>query len=1047
MQLCISYKWFLYLFSFILLFIQTARGQYEEKNFVRYSVKEGLSDNYITCLQQDDWGYMWIGTDNGLNRFDGNSFKNFYQNSINLPLPSSRIRNIKTFGTHQLGIVGVGGFQLLNTKDFSLRNYFISDSTAFTTYRNLAWDAVMLADHSFALTTASGFYVFNQSGKLDFRHDAYQLEDIGKKRILYGREIFTAGENEYIVYAEETGLNYYNEEKRLFRKIDPSEKEWNSFYHPETAEGGHWITKYQLSKNEFIFLFFQKDSIVFYNHALKKIVTSPLPFHPNWEFNWESKITMLSDTIFAINGVAEGFYLFHLNRQSGKIVCRPKKNLPSYKINCLFLDKNKRLWAGTTNGLLQQKLNSPFAQNYFYPTMAIDKTRPGFSDAFRYKNKLYLFRYSRISGLLVLDTATMKIEKRIHFFGMDNKWNEIISVQMYNPDTLWLGTNAGMLWFDTKTFSYGKIKIDDRENNFINAILAPQRNDGYAWICSHLGGAVMRYHIPTRSFTLFTANTKPALPFNKVKSIVYDSYGDVWFAGHSLARWNTGKEVFDTLITVYGGVNKFNDDILTLSADSNGSLWLHNAFNGLLEYRIKEKKFVAYTMKEGLPSDVLESFSPVIDNILWIGSSNHLTRFDTRTKKMIVYEHDDGLAEDKPSSRKIYFDPATRYLYMLCQDYVVKFPMEQDKRFDNSSELMVQELVVNNKQSLFNPPEGLHLKYNENNISLHFSVIDFESGYNYQFAYKLNKDKAWADLGQQRIINLTDLPSGNYSIQLRAMGKSRVEKLKEFTFIIAPPFWKTAWFLLACGLLVSGALYYLYRNRIKQIRQKASIDKQLAQTELKALHAQMNPHFISNSLNSIREMILSDENKEASHFIAKFAHLIRVTLEQSTQSFISLRNTIDYLQRYVEMEKIRNSNFTFQITADEKLDLDETVLPPMLIQPFVENAIWHGTPGKDKNITITIDFKKSEASGGLNTQLACIIEDNGIGIRQSLKNKKGNDDLHHSVGIENINNRIRLLNEKYNLQSSISIEDKSDLLSYAGTGTIVTIRTPLEIKE
>jgi len=355
---------------------------------------------------------------------------------------------------------------------------------------------------------------------------------------------------------------------------------------------------------------------------------------------------------------------------------------------------------------------------------------------------------------------------------------------------------------------------------------------------------------------------------------------------------------------------------------------------------------------------------------------------------MTVYGQDDGLAEDKPNSQKIYFDTTTRYLYMLFQDYLVKFPMQQYKSFDNSSELMIEELTVKNKQSLFNPSNGLYLKHTENNISLHFSVIDFESGNNYQFAYKLNEDEAWTDLGQQRMINLTDLPSGKYSIHLKATGKSRVEKLKEFTFIIAPPFWKTTWFLLACGLLFSGTLYYLYRNRIKQIRQKASIDKQLAQTELKALHAQMNPHFISNSLNSIREMILNDENKEASHFIAKFAHLIRVTLEQSIQSFISLRNTIDYLQRYIEMEKIRNSNFTFQITADEKLDLDETVLPPMLIQPFVENAIWHGTPGKDKNISITIDFKKSPGPGGKDTQLACIIEDNGIGITQSLKIKR-----------------------------------------------------------
>ena len=206
-----------------------------------------------------------------------------------------------------------------------------------------------------------------------------------------------------------------------------------------------------------------------------------------------------------------------------------------------------------------------------------------------------------------------------------------------------------------------------------------------------------------------------------------------------------------------------------------------------------------------------------------------------------------------------------------------------------------------------------------------------------------------------------------------------------------------------------------------------------------ALRAQMNPHFIFNSLNSIREMILNNENQEASHFLSKFAHLIRITLDQSGQSFISLRNKIDYLYRYVEMEQVRNADFTCRILADDELDLDETELPPMLIQPFVENAIWHGITSKEKNINITIDFKKE------NHQLACIVADNGIGINEALKNKMNGHDLHKSVGIENIHNRIRLLNEKYNIKSSVTIRDRKDIPGEKGQGTIVTIRIPLEI--
>ena len=210
---------------------------------------------------------------------------------------------------------------------------------------------------------------------------------------------------------------------------------------------------------------------------------------------------------------------------------------------------------------------------------------------------------------------------------------------------------------------------------------------------------------------------------------------------------------------------------------------------------------------------------------------------------------------------------------------------------------------------------------------------------------------------------------------------------------------------------------------------------------MKALHTQMNPHFISNCLNSIREMILNNENREASHFLTQFAHLIRVTLDNSTHSFISLHNAMDYLKRYVEMEQIRNSAFTCRISADAQLDINEVFLPPMLIQPFVENAIWHGMAGDRKNIHVNINFKKQ------NNQLLCIIDDTGIGIEKSLENKKYSKNLHRSVAVANIKQQIQLLNEKYNLKSSVTIEDKSKMAGFNETGTMVTLRLPIKIME
>jgi sensor histidine kinase YesM len=296
-------------------------------------------------------------------------------------------------------------------------------------------------------------------------------------------------------------------------------------------------------------------------------------------------------------------------------------------------------------------------------------------------------------------------------------------------------------------------------------------------------------------------------------------------------------------------------------------------------------------------------------------------------------------------------------------------------------------------------------------------------------------------VGTQRSINLNNLPADTYTIQLRAIGKPGIEKNAAVLVEILSPLWQRKWFISLVVVVLGVGAYMLYLNRIKRIRQKANLDKLLAETEMKALQAQMNPHFVFNSLNSIGEMILNNENKDASHYLSKFARLIRITLDQSSQAMVSLRNTLDYLERYLEMEHIRNSYFTFHIVVDGALDIDETFVPPMLLQPFIENAIWHGVSAQRKNIHIQINFRK--ASGCL----VCTIDDNGVGLHQSMPLRSGNGLAHQPVGIANIQNRIRLLNEKYDMHCELHILDKKDIPGTTETGTRVTLQLPLEMEE
>ena len=179
-------------------------------------------------------------------------------------------------------------------------------------------------------------------------------------------------------------------------------------------------------------------------------------------------------------------------------------------------------------------------------------------------------------------------------------------------------------------------------------------------------------------------------------------------------------------------------------------------------------------------------------------------------------------------------------------------------------------------------------------------------------------------------------------------------------------------------------------------------------------------------------MILHDEKQNASRYLSKFAQLIRINLEESRLGLITLKQSIDHLVQYLEMEKIRFADFNYAIDVETDLPLDIR-MAPMLIQPLVENALWHGLQKQKIEKNLNIRFYKS------GMQLFCEIEDNGIGINQSKKNKSAFRPSHSSIGIENIRERLHVLNEKYKMNCSLTITDKSDLSAGKRSGTLAIL--------
>jgi LytS/YehU family sensor histidine kinase len=228
---------------------------------------------------------------------------------------------------------------------------------------------------------------------------------------------------------------------------------------------------------------------------------------------------------------------------------------------------------------------------------------------------------------------------------------------------------------------------------------------------------------------------------------------------------------------------------------------------------------------------------------------------------------------------------------------------------------------------------------------------------------------------------------------------------------------------------------FLIYNRY-QLKKTLTLQKELAEYEQKALHLQMNPHFVFNCLGSISSFIVQNGTDSAIKYLSKFSKLMRLTLEYSKESLIPIDKEIESLQNYLELEQLRfNDKFSFSITKNPNIE-DDVALPPLLIQPFIENAIIHGVVPKNESGCISISFSIS------NSSLQCTIVDDGVGINQSRKNKKDLVLAHKSMALGIIKKRLEMISEATSKEASIAIEEMEN--GDEITGTKIKLKLPLQ---
>ena len=351
--------------------------------------------------------------------------------------------------------------------------------------------------------------------------------------------------------------------------------------------------------------------------------------------------------------------------------------------------------------------------------------------------------------------------------------------------------------------------------------------------------------------------------------------------------------------------------------------------------------------------------------------------------------------------------------------------------------IFIESVAVNYKLIDSLNIKKLALKPSENNISFTFKTVDLKQPKNIQYRYQLNND--FTPWSHQNQIDFANLKAGNYTLTIQSKEGTMLSKKVSFSFFIATPIYKKAWFLILCGVLLCllfAAIVELYIRKLnKKNLQKIDVlktENQILTLEQKALQLQMNPHFIFNVLNGIKALGNAGNSKELNKTISQFSILLRSVLNNSRLEEISLKDEIETLKNYLDLEQKMNSKFFEYVikTSLNNIDSEEILIPPMLLQPFVENCIKHAFQPNKTDAKITLLFEVR------NRFLHFTIEDNGIGFYQSKKEKK--DSSHQSVALAVTKERIQHLS-KYNSFSIEEIKKESAI-----KGTKVGFKIPLK---
>ncbi|ARV14588.1 sensor histidine kinase [Polaribacter sp. SA4-12] len=604
---------------------------------------------------------------------------------------------------------------------------------------------------------------------------------------------------------------------------------------------------------------------------------------------------------------------------------------------------------------------------------------------------------------------------------------------------LWLATDKGLVQFDGVNFKNHTIHSQSEAT-----ILFSKNNQ---LLVAHTSGLFLRRN----DSTLYLGKEK----VNKIvslndKILLGTNEGIYQFIDHNITPLKIQSKIDFSIIN---DVIQFENAIYIAS---NNGLWKLDklidpskvqkiidtniesllVINNQLAIQLKNKIQFYKNNKIVSNIDVLEDITSIntIDKELWIttnGDGIHIYNLPNFTFQRKINKYNSAISSEintvfKDTQNSIWIASSNKGLYKYTS-------IEETV----NTAVYIENISINYKKIGSLNVNNLELKPDENNISFTFKSVDLKNAKNIQYRYQLKK--GFTPWTHQNNVDFANLKAGKYTFIVQSKNGKTLSKKVAFHFFIETPIYKKMWFLILSGvllcLLLAGFIDLYIRKLNKKNQQKVNALKtanHLLTLEQKALQLQMNPHFIFNVLNGIKALGNSGKPKELNKIISQFSILLRSVLNNSRLEKISLKDEIETLKNYLELEQKMNSKyFEFSIeTLLNNIDSEEILIPPMLLQPFVENCIKHAFQPNTKDPRIKILFEVK------NNFLHFVIEDNGIGYHQSKKEKVKTN--HHSVALAVTKERIQHIS-KHNSFSIEEIKNEKEI-----SGTIISFKIPLK---